>query len=1507
MKHLIKICCCLWLFFIQSSLLSAQQLDYKTAKEKVYLHTNHVFFTPGEELFYKIYVVNAQDLQPNMVSKRVFVEVISPAGSVVEKQQYSVTDGYAQGAFVFGNNMPGGIYTVRAYTSWMLNEKPRTIFKREITLLKVIAPRVLMKLDFPRKGYGPGDEVAAEYSMKDLQQQPIDNFPVQYTVAIGGSILSSGSFTTDTAGKARVVFRLPDTLRTNDGLLNITVDYRNNKEAISRSIPITLNKIDLRFMPEGGTLVNGIATNMAFKAVNEYGKPADVKGVVLDDQGKQVAAFESLRFGMGAFKFTPQPERRYRARLSAPAGAQGDYLLPVAAGNGIVMNVTRKGSLLQWVLRASQPLTVTLEGKTRNVTHFKQVIQLQAGEQTIPVDPATFPAGIAVFTVSQLNALPLAERIVFLGQSQLLQVKVSPKKQVYRPREKVTLDITTTGDRGMPVPANLSLAVVDDKKWTLADDRQDNILSWLLLSSELHGKIEEPFFYFKQDESTAPAALDLLMLTNGYRYFDYEDIVLQQNKLTYGPEPQHRLAGVVTSKKNLPVPSKVYFLHSMVPEKTVMMVETDSAGRFEVTGLAPDKYILVAVPNHKINDRDGNELRITENRAMLAESKWDLAKPLMDTAVNATEAPEVQMVPEENQQRPYPGELPGRLAGMEGDRALQEVVVAGYHLLQKKSLATALVHTSSSAIVSVQTPNTALGGLGTGISATANAPGSATHVVIRGMRSTTGINEPLFIYNGVPVASGELLGGLGEVTAITVLKDAVAVALYGSRGANGVVVITGEGPLGEYRKVRLSPDYKLPFAAVQITGETITPVRRFYAPVYTSLDTKDRNDFRETIYWNPVVQTDKDGKATVSFYNSDATTSFRAIAEGIGYNGQVGRTEATYAAKAPVSVDVKIPPYLTVGDKALLPMVMNNNTPNGITLEVAMTLPPGLKAGEYKSRVVLPGNGSARILLPVEATAALKDEIYFNVSTGKGSEFITLPVEVADKGFPVNLALSAAKPESWRFNMKKMVPGTLRVDLNQYQELEELTMEVITDMLREPHGCFEQTSSTTYPNIFILKYLQQTGKLNPEIKKKARDYLRSGYILLNSYETPGGGFEWFGHVPPQEVLTAYGLMEFTDMKEFIKVDEAMLTRTKKFLLRRRNGKGGFSLEASKSYQLGAVPYSVANTYIVYAMAKAGVGQEIIPEYEAALKTALKSNSMWQLSVMANAAHYMARPNDYQQLMTLLRQGIANNTLTKSSVVGASGTSLTVETMAWYGLALVKDQNNIVELSLLMQSIMKQRNSYGFGSTQSTLLTLELLTAYAKMVTWQKGAAVNSFSINQSPVLPGKIDPALLQEGNNTFTATTSDTIGVMPYCLNVNYQVFFPENDAAGPLALHTSLGATQAKVGETVRMNVTVKNETDKGQPMSVAKIGIPAGLSVQPWQLKELAETKKITHYEIFDNYLVIYWMDFNPDENKTIYLDLKAEIAGTYKGKAGNVYLYYTPEYKHWNAGLDIDIRE
>ena len=250
-------------------ILKAQNQFTDFVKEKTYLQTNHVFYKPGEDLFFKIYIVKGEDNTPTMQSKVVNFELIDPSGSIVDKGKYEIINGYALGSFHFSNDMKGGIYKLKAYTNWMRNEEGKNIFEKEITLQKIVSPRILMKLDFPKKGYGPGDEVLADFSMRSLSNLPIPFYEAEFTVMHEGETIAEGKLLTDKEGKNLLKFKLPTVLKSTDALLTIKVNFDGFTESISRNIPIVLNNLDLKFMPEGGTFINGISQNIAFKIVDE--------------------------------------------------------------------------------------------------------------------------------------------------------------------------------------------------------------------------------------------------------------------------------------------------------------------------------------------------------------------------------------------------------------------------------------------------------------------------------------------------------------------------------------------------------------------------------------------------------------------------------------------------------------------------------------------------------------------------------------------------------------------------------------------------------------------------------------------------------------------------------------------------------------------------------------------------------------------------------------------------------------------------------------------------------------------------------------------------------------------------------------------------------------------------------------------------------------------------------------------------------------------------------------
>ncbi len=1491
----------------------AQPTDYVSAKEKIYIHTNHVFFKPGEQLFFKLYLVNAKDQTPSTVSASVNVEVLNPSGNVIQKLSYKAENGYTEGSYDFPEGTVGGIYKLKAYTTWMQNEKDSTFFIKEITVQKVMAPRVLMKLDFPKKGYGAGDEVMADFSMRSLDNQPIKDKQANYTVSIGGKVIGTSTFKTNYQGKAQVTFSLPKELTTNDGLLNITINHDAYTEAISRSIPIVLNKIDLQFMPEGGTLVEGLSTNIAFKALNENGKAADIKADVMDNKGNTVASFESYHFGMGSFAFTPQHGLFYKVKITSPTNIAAEYALPMALPNGVVMNLQQEKNEVLVTLKSTTDMELKLIGQTKNVGFFSKDISLKKGEQLIRVDANKFPAGIAQFTLYTAGAMPLAERLVFLNSDKVLQVKITTDKEKYQPRERVTMTLKTLDDKGQPIASNFSMAVVDDKLWSYADDKQDHILSWLLLSSELKGKIEEPQFYFKKEEAKAIPALDLLMLTNGYRYFQFIEYVQENNKLKYTPDLGSVLSGTIVNKFNEPVRATVFLVSYYANSKAIKM-KTDEDGVFCFPNLAPRNSYYILAKAEK--DKEEVVIKVEQNGIGYNPIKAKMLKKInMENDKDfAAIKPFVQPLKQELQKQGKDMRFDRDFAAFGKEAQLEDVVVTGFGVQRRADMVGSVAKVNAKEIENLPLGNVgqALQGRLAGVQVMQGGnPGDIANIRIRGAASLTGNNEPLFVLNGIPMDRFSINNlNPNDIESIDVLKDASATAIYGARGANGVIAIQSRKLRNERININLSKKSFFSSLPVYSNAPTYAIARRFYAPMYQSLETEERSDFRETIYWNPVVQTDRTGTAKIEFWNSDATTTFRAIAEGIAFNGKLGRAEATYAVQNAITVDAKIPPYLTVGDKALVPLNIKNNTGTAMEIFIEVDSIAKVQLGKYDKQVTLEAGKAKQLLVPVEALAAMKGTMRFSISGQFSTETLALPIEATGKGFPIIETYSGNTSTKHHFNINKMIPGSLQSELKLFKNVEGRLLDGIESMLQEPYGCFEQTSSSTYPNIFVLKYLRESNKSNPAIEKKALGYIEAGYKRLIGFETKEDGFEWFGHSPAHEALTAYGLLEFTDMQEFIQVDKSMLERTKQFLMKRRNGDGTFKIAPGGYDRFASVPNKIANIYIVYALTQAGVGKEIQLEYATAVKQAIASKDGYQMAMMALAASNMHNEGDFAKLMDLLNDSYSKTNLaSETSVVNSRDASLRVEALALYSMALAKEKSPKVEvMAATISKILNEKSYYGYGSTQATVLALDAVVTYSKLVgkITEEEATVN-FLVNDKKAELGNTVASTLSDGENTFAINYSNPKQAIPYQLQVSYNTFTPPNSSKAELKLSTKLLANRTKVGETVRMEIEVRNDKAILQPMAIAKIGIPAGLSTQPWQLKEIMERNQVAYYEIFDNYLVLYWMGFAVGETKKINLDLKAEIPGTYKAKASNTYLYYTPEYKHWNDGVEVEVKE
>lgn len=1483
--------------------LKAQQQFHDFEKEKTYIQTNHVFYKPGEEMYFKIYVVKGINNLPVEESRVVNFEIIDPAGSVLKKLKYEITNGYAQGYSYFSEDMKGGIYKIRAFTNWMQNEEGKNTFEKEITLQKIVSPRILMKLDFPKKGYGPGDEVTADFSMRSLSNLPIPFYEAGYTVMHNGNTVSGGKFITDKEGKKLLIFKLPEVLKSSDALLNIKVDFDGFTESISRNIPIVLNNLDVKFLPEGGTFINGIEQNIAFKILDEFEKPVDAVLAVYNQNHEKIKEISAYNFGMGSFRFIPKNGETYYAKVIKPEYIAQTFNFPTAKDEALILNIKNENKKLIFTIISTQEKTIILKGNFRGKEVYSKVIPLKNGNNPLEIPEKDFPAGICRFTVLE-NNVPLAERIVFTNKENQLNIKVKPVKQHYLPREKVVLDIETTDENNKPVPANLGVSVVDDKLWTYADDKQNHIVSWLLMDSELKGKIEKPQFYFDKKEEKADKSLDLVMLTNGYRYFELIPEVLKTDKYKYLPEKKNTIYGVVEDQNKIPVKADVFLLNT--DSKKILKQTLAEDGKFYFSDLnADDSYKIIAKssqPKHQVKIRI-----LSYNLDINPLIKQKMSH--IDVEEIVKEAEKKEEIKTENRNNTQTLNKPGRSrTDTIQNQRIEEVVVVGYNMNKEKAAVASTTITSS---VEIQNPNviSLLNGKVAGIVITPSSrQGAGEQISIRGTASIANRN-PLFIVDGVPVENFNTTINPNDINSITVLKDAAATAVYGSRAANGVIIINSGKNSSSKISFDITPESYFAIQAVPY-GKLVSyaPSRAFAYPEYKTTNTFYRFDYREALYWNPVVETDKNGKAKVEFYNSDASSTFRIMTEGIAASGLAGKDETTYAAQSLISIDAKIPQYLTRTDQMIIPVVLKNNSSETRKMTMDVIVPNHVKLMHSDSLITLKPLESGRLFVKIQTDETVDSNIQFTIRSGDFRETMILPFKVEEKGFAHKFSIINNKTEDIKINIPEYINGSL---FSSYYVFENAALQMfdnLEQLKKEPYGCFEQLSSTVYPNIFILDYLKSGRKIDTSTENLVVKNMKKGFQKMLSYKNKDGGFGYFNSEESDVAVSAFALLEFTDLKKYVNPDVKLIQGLSSFILSKKNGNGLF--EVRKGYELKK-EYSeyfwARNMYVVYALSRSGFKNEIEDSFKVMMKRALATKDSYQLALLANTAAHLGKQKEYDDLMKILDlQYETKNIKCDITFTGSWwGRSAEAETLSLYIMALQKDESlNQLKIAEAADQLINLNGYYGFGSTQATTLAVQALSDFLSKNEKLYGTERPVIKINQAQTSTMMSLSSAFKPGENMISIHYPAKNG-QPYKLEYQYYTLQAPESKDIPVIMETKLKSETSKVGETNRLTVTVKNKINGQLPMTIAKIGIPAGLTLQNALLKDLIDKKQISYYEIFDNYLVLYWEHLDAEETKTINLDLKAEFAGTYTAKSSNVFLYYMPEAKHWNQGITTSI--
>jgi hypothetical protein len=675
-----------------------------------------------------------------------------------------------------------------------------------------------------------------------------------------------------------------------DFFYNQEIKIWNIDEKISQPPVVALEPVDLQFFPEGGHLVSGIKSNIAFKAVGSDGLGKKVKGKIYSASGTVEAEFESTHLGMGMFSFTPEQGQHYTAEIEDMNQMEAQkalkYDLPTVEDRGFVITVTNKEDQEEVVVKIQstestpRPQTLTLAAHHRGELSFVAQVNFANVIYFVKMPKANLLHGLTHITLFDGTGRPLCNRLIFIDKAGQMRVTIKGLKPAYKPREKVEFEIETKDAEGKPLPAQLSLTAVNTGEVAI-DAYGKSIVDYLQLSSDLRGHIENPGYYFHAAEPDRYKNLDLLLLTQGWTRFAWEKILQDQwPAITHYIEQGINIQGALLDDlSGAPVEGGKVTFFTTSNETDIVVAATGKKGRFIFDDLIfydSSKVVLQG------ENKRGKKFVKFEVDPLLPNQP--VSYPLQPIKEPISDYENTLVVKgEERRKIDASYQFEGKTIVLEGVEVRGERIDPDKEARVYKGVSKTIKADQVPGYNYLFHPLELLRGVA-GVRLLPNPPGY--DVVIRGIGTFTGNTSPLIMLDNVPVAINTLNTiPVSMIESVDVFRGAEA-TVFGSQGANGVIAFFTRkgGSVASIAKGVFNVNLKGYYSA-----------QEFYSPKYDINKPEHvKPDRRVTVFWQPQITTNENGKATVHFFNPDPETSVFIQVEGITKSGIPGKGTATY-------------------------------------------------------------------------------------------------------------------------------------------------------------------------------------------------------------------------------------------------------------------------------------------------------------------------------------------------------------------------------------------------------------------------------------------------------------------------------------------------------------------------------------------------------------------------------------------------------------------------------------
>jgi hypothetical protein len=884
----------------------ADSISFQTLPiEKIFLHIDRPNYIQGDTIWFKAYIWFGYNQVPDTVSKILHVDLISPSGQIENSLKLLILNGTSNGEFYLDKNIKPGTYTLRAYTRWMQNPNTGEPFYQDIRIDPISQNFIVDCIPKIRKESGK-DSLYVSFNFFELDQsgEIIDNrnHRVFYSFKTRQQLIDTGQFFTYGSKTQIFKYRLSEKDQP-DSLAIFNLSINDNLLTFNKQFDISLqDAIDIQFLPEGGKLVNGLISRVAFKAIGIDGLSREVNGTIQSQDGSLVTNFKTFHKGMGTLIIKPEHGKKYSAHLWF-AGRNYIIPLPPADDKGSVMTVTldENSKNLNLAFKQSNDELITqkyIAASAYGKVIFISPINVQSDSCTILIPKDLLPEGVIRLTVFNNYIRPECERLLYVDKYQSFKISVKPDSLSYSNRSKVSLSINAKSLDGNPVQADLSISVVDKGQIT---GELHGISAYKLLESELQGYIEDVDYYFNNDSCVNLNDLDLVLLTHGYRRFITDSI--QSTVPQFLPERNHEVSGKIIKSGNssrannfnysnldliFMCPSKKPFYSTSNPDslglfsfnvplqygdQTSLLQATTSKGKPFLGDLLindsiqPPKFNRTIQPTYNIRVpfvEYVNQLQAAK-KTLISNAPWE-------GAMSATLGEVIVTANAKNWYQNFEKDA-SKIADLDLlDPSGKKYAGLNDLLVQEFG---AIYHMNEQKTKTILLP---------AVSARPNMDPWYPIYVING-KTFLDDSEPMVeFYSRIFQLS---TFPVNEIKKIMVIPPGDISAHYASPYLKSFIrqsLIVIE----TYSNNTFRGD---PTGIKTFILDGLDTPRSFYSPIYEGPSkTNKQFDGRATVYWNPSFRTNSNGNANVSFYTNDRSTQFEIVINGtenmIGSPGQ---------------------------------------------------------------------------------------------------------------------------------------------------------------------------------------------------------------------------------------------------------------------------------------------------------------------------------------------------------------------------------------------------------------------------------------------------------------------------------------------------------------------------------------------------------------------------------------------------------------------------------------------